>query len=245
MSRRPGRPRKPTHGEHARGLSTDGVIACAYRLCESTRLEDLTFDRIAEELDVSTTTVRHHIKNRKALTAALIECYFEDVASRLNPPSENWQAGLDNLLWAQMSVNLSKPGIVSYLFEHRFAPEIDPFGGGGAAMLTRTTLRILRAAGLNNTSAALAWHMILHLLLSVGYAEARGQTPAEQRAVFERIGSADPANGDSGDRAVVAALSQVNLPLIFGVVSDMLKHAIAVNFDFASDPTNVTGSRSD
>lgn len=235
-SRKPGRPRKnaETPGDLPL-ISRETVIECAYQLCDTLRIEDISLELLGRTLGVSATTIRHHAKTRDALNPALIARYFKELCAKLPPLTEDWKADLNNFMSAHMAMNLRKRGFASYFFEHRFSPEIDPFASPEAEMVYKRALMIFRAAGLDTVNAALAWHLIIHLLLSIAYAEARGQTPADQAIVFE--GMAQATASQHSDRTVLAALRYVNLPMIYGVIANMVRHAIEVKFDFPDEPS--------
>jgi AcrR family transcriptional regulator len=239
VPRKPGRPRKDALAEHGvTPISYDVVIDCAYEMSDSVRLEDLSLGKIARALNVSATTIRHHVKTRRALTAALIDRYFSDLRENLLPLVGDWKVDLDNYLWTFMTVNLRKRGFASYVFEHRFSPQLALFSSDSGQEVHTRFLGILDSAGLNPTNAAMAWHLIIHLLLSIAYAEARGLTPVDHVPVIDAM-SQDLRAGMPG-RATLAALRHISLPMIYGVITNMLTHAIEVKFDFPEITTSAS-----
>lgn len=235
-ARKAGRPPKHSSADDAPPtVSREVCLTRAYELCDTVDIQDLSLMLLAKAVGVSPTTIRHHLRNRKALTPALFELFFSDVADRFPPLTGNWQTDLEGFMMTYMSVKLRKRGFAAYFFEHRFSKELDPFASPAAQAVVGRALRVLRSAGLSTRDAALGWHLMVHLLSSIAYTNARGLTPMDHAAFFESM--ARRSERDDDDQTVISSLRFITMPMMFEVIAGMLKHAIGVKFQFAGAAT--------
>jgi AcrR family transcriptional regulator len=235
-ARKAGRPPRRHSAEDALPtISREVCIARAYELCDEIDIQKLSLTLLAGAVGVSPTTIRHHLRNRKALTPALFELFFSDVAKRFPPLTGDWQADLEGFMMTYMSVKLRKRGFAAYFFEHRFSKELDPFASAPAKAVVGRALHVMRSAGLSTRDAALAWHLMVHLLSSIAYTNARGLTPADHASFFETMARRSERADD--DRTVISALQFITMPMMFEVISGMLKHAVSVKFEFSPTAT--------
>jgi AcrR family transcriptional regulator len=161
-------------------LDEETIVATAMALAERDGSDALTMRRLGAALGVDPTAVYRHFRDKQALIAAVAERLFERAQDDVVETSD-WRANLRALLLAGRRLYRDHPAIALGLARQR---EDTP-------ALTRATeffLRNLRAAGLPDGDAALAYHACIDCIVGAGLMHAlapydRGEGDTVRRAL--------------------------------------------------------------
>jgi AcrR family transcriptional regulator len=177
-ARRPGR--RPRDGGPE--LSREAVILKAVALARCEPLSDITILRLAREMDVTPALIHYYIGSRDELLSAVLNHALQDRMARMPPLTGDWRTDLATTARLMHDSHQRWPGLASYIATHnrfRLFQKVQPGETDWGLVFFDHMGRIFQSAGFSREQAALAYHLLMLFLVSVGSAAAFHQSPAE------------------------------------------------------------------
>lgn len=137
-------------GVRRRTLSQDLIVDTALDLLGKGSLESVSMRRVAMELNTGAASLYAHVGNKEELHELMLDRLLGTVEVP-EPDPKRWQRQLKDVASAQFAVLTSYPGIA------RVGMETTVPTGPNALLLAEGSLAILRAGGLSDRDAALAF----------------------------------------------------------------------------------------
>ena len=136
-----------------RQLSRDLIVDTALRLLGKGTLDAVSMRRVAQELGTGAASLYAHVSNKEELHELMLDRLLGRVPLP-EPDPERWQEQIREIARAQLDVLTSYPGIA------RVAMETTVPTGPNALLLAEGVLAVLRAGGLSQLEAALAFDLL-------------------------------------------------------------------------------------
>jgi AcrR family transcriptional regulator len=163
-------------------LSRDAVIECATNLARREALSEISMSRLARELGVTPALIHYYVGSRDELLSAVMNLGFRERLESLPPLTGDWRKDLKAVARATQQMHVRWPGLVTYIATHnrfRLFQKVQPGEVDYGLAFFDHVGRILRGGGFSPSQAALAYHLLMTFLVSVGAARANSQTPSE------------------------------------------------------------------
>lgn len=157
-------PRDATVQSESRGrlprgtLSQDLIIEAAFRIADSSGMQNLTFQALGRELSAHPTAIYRHFRNKDELLLALIDALHEEALASSPPPTDDWARDLLEIALNTHAAFLRHPH-VGALAAARTARRENEF------RYVERNLDCMRRAGLSDADAARYYRVFTDLVL--------------------------------------------------------------------------------
>lgn len=166
------------------GLSRALIVEHAMRLVQEESVSELSIVRLARELGVTPGLVHYFVGSRDELISGIMNVAFRERVEALPPPSGQWRTDLEAVAAASFRVMQRWKGIATYTVTHnrfRLFQKVLPGERDWGLAYFDHVGEILRRGGFTPGQAAMAYHLFMLFLVSIGNEIANRQTPAEHR----------------------------------------------------------------
>lgn len=180
-TRRVGRRPKVESSEQPE-LSRDAVIGCAARLAQTEPLAEISITRLARELGVTPGLIHYYVGSRDDLLSAVMNNAFRDRMSEVPPLTGDWRGDLEGVARAVQRTHARWPALATYIATHnrfRLFQKVQPGETDYGLAFFDHMGRIFANGGFTPSQSALAYHLLMTFLVSVGSATANRQAPKE------------------------------------------------------------------
>jgi AcrR family transcriptional regulator len=176
--------RRPKSVDGSAELSRAAVIDRAVQIAQQESLDDLSMVRLARELGITPGLVHYYVGSRDALISAIVNLAYRERLEALPPLTGSWRHDLREIARVSRATMRKWRGVAAYvatrnrsrLFQGESGDETD----WGLAFFDRVAT-ILKNGGFTAEQAAMAYHLTMLFLVSVGSADANRLMPAAHR----------------------------------------------------------------
>ena len=157
-----------------RRLTVDAIVDAAIELLDESGVDGFSMRRLGAALGVDPMAIYHHLPNKRAVVAAVVERLLEPTAAV--PEGGNWDVGVRAWALGYWQMARRHPHLVRHLVTD---PSI-----GGKAIETATTnlIEAVMAAGLSQAEATPAAYLVVDFVH--GASASGGDTSVDVDAAF-------------------------------------------------------------
>jgi TetR/AcrR family transcriptional regulator, tetracycline repressor protein len=152
-----------------RRLTRDRIVDEALALVDREGADALTMRNLGAALGVDPTAVYRHFRDKDEILLAMADRLFAEMADGIRP-HEDWRDVLRDNAWKARRVYLSHPAMARML-------SVSPEVLGNHERIAEALLGALRASGLSERDASLAYHANVNYVAGVSSLDA--ELPAE------------------------------------------------------------------
>lgn len=150
----------PSRGRLPRNtLSPERIIEAAFKVCDSTGMDKLTFQALGRELSAHPTAIYRHFRNKDELLLALVDALHEEALADTPPPTDDWAHDLMQIAIHTHAAFMRHPH-VGALAAPRTARRENEFRS------VERKLDCMRRAGLDDTTAARCYRVFADVILA-------------------------------------------------------------------------------
>lgn len=165
-------------------MSRAAIVEWAIALAQREPIYEISIVRLGRELGVTPGLIHYYVGSRDDLITAVMNRAFQERLKALPPPTGDWRRDLEAAARASQQVHARWPGLATYTATHnrfRLFQRVEPGETDyGLAFLDHVG-RILEAGGFSGEQAALAYHLLMLFVVSVGASSAQRQMPGEHK----------------------------------------------------------------
>jgi AcrR family transcriptional regulator len=136
-----------------RALSQNLIVDTALSMLEKESLDSVSMRRVAQELGTGAASLYAHVSNKEELHELMLDRLLGRIPLP-EPEPQRWQEQIREIARAQFEVLKAHPGIA------RVAMETTEPTGPNALLFAEGVLAVLRAGGLSQIEAALAFDLL-------------------------------------------------------------------------------------
>ena len=181
LKKPPARRSRSARAERAE-ISRAAVVECAVALAQREPLAEISIVRLGRELGVTPGLIHYYVGSRDDLLSAVMNHAFRERLDALSPPTGNWRRDLEAVARATQRTHVRWPGLATYIATHnrfRLFQRVEPGETDYELAFFIHVGSILRGGGFSGEQAALAYHLLMLFLVSVGASTAQRQMPSE------------------------------------------------------------------
>src|SRR5690242_9736468 len=155
-------------------LTRDEIFAAALAIVDAEGFAALSMRRLARDLDVEAMSLYHHVRNKRALLAGVVELSLLSEAPPPPRPGTPWQDVVVIMVLAFRRPLVAHPNVLPLMAAH------PPSAGESSAAHVEVPLRFFLANGLPEKEAARLLEALFalgfgHAMLTTNYKEMRGR----------------------------------------------------------------------
>lgn len=151
---------EPGRGRLPRGtLSPALIIKAAFRIADTTGMDNLTFQSLGRELSAHPTAIYRHFRNKDELLLALIDALHEEALADTPPPTDDWADDLMQIAIHTHAAFMRHPH-VGAMAAARTARRENEFRS------VERKLDCMRRAGLDDNTAARCYRVFADVILA-------------------------------------------------------------------------------
>ena len=191
------------------------IVEAALRLVDEHGISALSMRRLASELDAHPMSLYHHLSNKEALLAAMVEA----VVGRFQAPPEEgtWQERVLAFAFAYRDVVRAHPNLVRHLIANAAV------AAPGAATVGEFLYAALEAAGLSPDVVVHAADLIVDYIHGFALSEVAAPSgPTEHRQDLLTFLQEQPADRTPSMRRVLASIGNDDLRADFAFGLDVI-----------------------
>lgn len=184
LPRRRGRPSKQEPSTEGTGpaISKEAIHLRAAQMARSEPLSDISIAALAKHFGVTTTLIHYYIGSRDALVSGIVNRYFQERVSRLQPLSEDWRQDLQGHARITYDCMCEHGGVLRYLMSNnrnRLFQQVQPGETDYGLVYLDRVAQIFQRGGFTPEQAAMGYHLLAQYVMSAAYATVNRQLPGQ------------------------------------------------------------------
>ena len=183
--REPGK--RGPRSKSARPLDRNSIVSAGLAMTKSLPLRDVSIVRLSNELVVTPASIHYYLEGRQALTAGIVNRFFQELLAVWPAPRETPKTTLETVLRAFYEHYVRYPGIAAFFAaQNRFDLLVQSAHEPGSESLYRFLERyffVVESCGFGPKNAAVFAFVLIQFAISAAHATASHQLPGEHREV--------------------------------------------------------------
>jgi len=208
-------------------VTRDRIIALACDWAKQRSLDEVTFVQLAKHLDVAPGALHYHIGTKDDLTSAIINSYYRDLVAELEQIDRGlpWRALLHEFANVYLAFQNSHVGVAEYMTmnaKFRVFQKVREGETDYGAIYLDLVFSLLKGAGFDARSTALAYHMISMYCRATAAFTRREFEPSAHEAFLTKRAASYPAGSMPGLEFALPAFAHIHMDESFEFGLDAL-----------------------
>lgn len=223
-SRKVGRRAKSADGQTL-SVTRNAVIACASEIAREIPIDEITIALVAGKLGIVPGMVRYLVGTREDLVSELINAAFKQRFESLPELTGDWRRDLEGVARASLKMYEEWQGLATQVTMRQTPKFVHPIATSDAdygLSYFDHACRIFKAGGFTAKEAAMAHHLMMNFIVSVGLNSVRRQSPVlHHEYIVDAVARADPKTVP-GARFAVGPFSRIDTKSTFNAGLEVL-----------------------